>query len=115
LTEGINWINDLAAEIHAETVPYNIEFGWKRLAPKLVAGHGYMFNMSAVRDHVEMHGGDSCVIGHLHHVGAETGRSMGGPQGWCVGTLANIPAMHYARRRRARPSSSRSGFNADIG
>jgi len=98
---GIDWIQRLASSIKAETVPYDVQYGGRRLGPKLVAGHGYMFNVAAIRDHVEMMEGDSCIIGHLHHLGTETGRSLSGPQGWCVGTLANIPAMHYARRRRA--------------
>lgn len=61
--------------------------------------HGWMYNENAIRDHAE-HFGRSCFA-HLHTVGEAAGRRADCPVGHCVGSLAHIPEMHYALRRRS--------------
>lgn len=94
LTDLTAWCDSTGCE----TVGYDIERGWRRLGDTLF-GHGYMFSENAVRDHADSFG--RCVIAHLHRVGMEPGRRLGAPVGYCVGCMAELPAMAYARRRRA--------------
>lgn len=86
-------------KLHARMIPYDINEGWRRRGDTLF-GHGYMFNEASIRDHAESVG--RCVIAHLHRVGMEPGRVRNGAVGFCVGTLANIHAMVYAKTRRSR-------------
>ena len=75
--------------------------------------HGYMFNMSAVRDHAETFG--NCVLGHLHRVGQEPGRTLQSATGYCVGMLMKFDAS-YAKTRRATLAWSQGfgyGFYTD--
>lgn len=88
-----------ADELKAKTVPYDIEYGWHRLGG-VAWGHGYMYNINAVRDHAEMLS-VPVVMAHLHKPEATPGRTINDSMSYCVGTLADIPSMHYARRRRA--------------
>ena len=85
--------------LHADFIPYDIEEGWKMIGDTMF-GHGYMCNEAALRDHAELVG--KCCIAHLHKPGIARGRRIGGATGYCVGTLANIPAMAYAKTRKAR-------------
>ena len=43
-----------------------------------------------------------CVIAHLHKPGQVRARRLEGATGVCVGTLANIPAMAYAKTQKSR-------------
>jgi hypothetical protein len=94
-----NTLEAAVKELKAEFVPYDIEQGW-RLIGDTMFGHGYMCGESAIRDHAELVG--KCCIAHLHRPGVARGRRLGGATGHCVGTLANIPAMAYAKIRKAR-------------
>jgi len=95
-------ISDLEVSIEgmgAKHVLYDINSGWVKLGDTKF-GHGYMFNMTAIRDHAETFG--KCVIAHLHRVGQEPGRRIDAPVGYCVGTLADITKMTYAKTQRAK-------------
>ena len=61
--------------------------------------HGFMFNEMALRDHAEHFG--RCVIAHKHEAGSSAARRSDHAVCWCVGTLANVPAMEYAKTRRS--------------
>ena len=88
-----------ADELKAKTVPYDIGKGWHHLGG-VFWGHGYMYNVNAVRDHAEMLGGP-VVMAHLHKPEVAPGRTLANSMSYCVGTLADVDSMHYARRRRA--------------
>jgi len=92
-------MQDTAKEIHAKIVPYDVEDGWYALNDETLVGHGYMYNMNALRDHVEM-AGKNVIMSHLHHPHEHSGRSLKSPWGMCVGIGANPKLMNYARRRR---------------
>lgn len=61
--------------------------------------HGWMYNVSAIRDHAEHFG--KVVLAHLHRVGEESGRRIDSPVGYCVGFLGDIEKFSYADERRA--------------
>ena len=86
-------------KLKSELVPYDIDTGWRKFGD-CSFGHGYMCNEAAIRDHAEFIG--KCCIAHLHRPGIARARRHGGATGMCVGTLANIPMMSYAKIRRAR-------------
>jgi hypothetical protein len=86
-------------EMRTKVTQYDIEKGWVDFGGTLF-GHGYMFNESAVRDHVEMLR-RPVVFGHLHRIDRAAGRCVGAPVGWSIGCLADIGSMHYARRNRS--------------
>jgi len=88
-----------AEEVGAKTRPYDVINGWFEIGAHSW-GHGYMYNVSAVRDHAEMLG-RRCVIAHIHRPEMSRARTINQEPSYCVGTLANIERMHYARRRRA--------------
>jgi len=92
-------INDLARELKAKLVEYDIERGWIELGGTLF-GHGFMFSEMATRDHAELLK-KPCVFGHLHRVDRSAGRSIGAPVAWSIGCLADIGSMTYARRNRS--------------
>ena len=94
-----NGLTSKAEELKAKTVPYDIGKGWFHLGG-VYWGHGYMYNINAVRDHAEMLGGP-VVMAHLHKPEAVPGRTLANSMSYCVGTLADVDSMHYARRRRA--------------
>jgi len=103
----IEQIENLLEDMECECVQYESTASanaWRMLGGTLF-GHGYMFNENAVRDHVEMLG-HPVVIAHLHKVVMQPGRVLGSPDGYCVGTLSDIPAMAYAGRRRNTTSWS---------
>jgi len=99
-------INDLAKDLKFKIIPYDIDMGWRKFGD-CDFGHGYMFNMAAIRDHAEMRG--KCVIAHLHRVGQEPGRRSDHPVGYCVGALCDISRMDYAKTQRSRTAWSQ-GF-----
>lgn len=77
---------------------YHINRSWLQLGNFRFL-HGFMYNEQAIRDHAEHFG--NCVIAHLHKVGEATGRRSDHPVAYCVGTLARIDDMDYAKTRRA--------------
>jgi hypothetical protein len=102
-------VSELARRLHADMMAaardagakvygYDIETGWAKVGD-IYMGHGYMFNMQALRDHVEMTGGKTCIA-HLHTPEIYGGRVLGSPWGVCVGTGADPRRMGYARRRK---------------
>lgn len=94
----IGQINDVAKEVGAKLYPYDITKGWVTLGNHKF-GHGYMFGEQAIRDHAESIG--NCVIAHLHRVGEAPARNVVPATAYCLGCLADIERMHYARQRRA--------------
>lgn len=94
------WVDMMQAakDAGAKVYPYDIERGWAKLGD-MHMGHGYMYNINALRDHVEMVGG-KVVMAHLHTPHIFGGRGIGSPWGVCVGTGADPRTMSYARRRR---------------
>lgn len=91
-------LENLRVKLKAEIIPYDIDKGWRELGNHLF-GHGYMFNEAAIRDHAELVG--NCVIAHLHRTGEERGRRRGGATGYCIGLLADIPLLDYAKTHKA--------------
>ena len=69
--------------------------------------HGTFYSENATRDHAEALG--NVVHAHTHRAAVAKGRRSDSPTGYCVGTLANMPAMEYAKARRATLSWSQ-GF-----
>lgn len=61
--------------------------------------HGFMYNENAIRDHAEHFG--KCVIAHLHTPGEGHGRRDDHPVATCVGFLADVEKLSYAKTRRA--------------
>lgn len=95
----LNDIRQLADKMRCQYVDhYDINRSWVTLGDTKLL-HGFFFNEMAIRDHAEHFG--KCIIAHLHTVGMAAGRRTDHPHAWCVGTLANIPAMAYAKTRRA--------------
>jgi hypothetical protein len=91
-------IRQLTDKHKTRIVPYDVEDGWLKLGD-LCLGHGFMYNAHALRDHVEMVGGNVCIA-HLHHPHQYRGRGLGGFHGTCVGLLGDPKKLKYARRRR---------------
>lgn len=92
-------ICDLARKLKARHITeYDINYPYPKLGDTTFL-HGFMFNENAIRDHAEHFG--RCVIAHLHTVGMASGRRSDHATAYCVGTLADIPAMAYAKTRRA--------------
>lgn len=94
-----NALVQTASDLHAQTVPYDFERGWFDVGGTFW-GHGYWYNMLATRDYAEYLGAP-VVIAHLHRPEMMHGRTRRWAPAYCVGTLADIPMMEYARRRRA--------------
>ena len=92
-------LDKVLAKLGADYVPYDIQSGWRTIGDTKF-GHGYMFSENALRDHAELVG--KCVIAHLHRPGQIRARRLEGATGICAGTLANIPAMAYAKTNKAR-------------
>lgn len=98
-TSALAELHQHLKDLRCQRIDYDIERGWKDVGGTLF-GHGFMFSSQAVRDHVEALR-KPIVIGHLHRVDRQSGRSIGAPVGWTIGCLANIGAMGYARRNRS--------------
>lgn len=78
---------------------YDINRSWIELGDiKFLHGFGLGGEM-AIRDHAEHFG--RCVIAHLHRAEFAGARRSDHSVCYCVGTLANIPMMDYAKTRRA--------------
>lgn len=90
-------IEDTCKKLKAELVPYHVLDGWRRRGNYLF-GHGYWFNQMAARDGAEALG--NVVFAHTHTTAMQKGRRLDNPTGYTTGTLANIPNMDYASRRR---------------
>ena len=90
-------VNDFCARYKVERVPYGIQTGWRPLG-NFLFGHGYMFDMAAIRWHALTVG--NCVIAHLHRTGEERAERLGGATGYCLGCLADIPALTYAKTKK---------------
>jgi hypothetical protein len=104
-------IQDRAKEFKCKVIDYNFQTGWFAFGDAL-AGHGYMANESAVRDHAEAvctgtH--NKVIIAHLHRVTQAEGRNRSHPTGYCTGWLGDKSLTTYAANRRATTSWSR-GF-----
>jgi len=92
----IQEIEATAKKLKARTYEYDIRSHYTLGGHKFL--HGYMFNMSAIRDHAETFG--NCIMGHLHRVGQEPGRTLQSATAYCVGMLMKFDAS-YAKTRRA--------------
>jgi hypothetical protein len=77
--------------------PYHMKNGWFTFGDTKF-GHGWMYNMQAVRDHAETFG--KCVIAHLHVPQEARGRRDDDPISWCVGTLGDPEKFTYAHANR---------------
>jgi hypothetical protein len=91
-------LTDAAAKIKCKTVPYDIKHGWHYLGGR-AWGHGYMYNLHAVRDHAEMLG-LPVVMAHLHAPQMVEGRTVNDTPSFCVGAMADDENLTYGRRRR---------------
>lgn len=94
-----NQLEETARKLKAKTRDYDFATGWFEIGGTFW-GHGYWFNEAAVRDTAEYLGGP-VVIAHLHTPQQVQGRTRLWTPSFCVGTLSDVPSMHYARRRRA--------------
>lgn len=92
-------IDDLVKRLRCQHLAeYDINSSWIEIGGVKWL-HGFVWNEMFIRDHAEMMG--DCVIAHGHKTGEATGRRIDHPVCHCVGTLAAVPAMKYANRRRA--------------
>jgi hypothetical protein len=91
-------LEDHAARLRAKTVPYDIEDGWI-YEGGVAWGHGFMYNLFAVRDHAEMLG-CPVVMAHLHAPQQVEGRTVKDTSSFCVGAMADDRKLLYGRRRR---------------
>lgn len=96
---GVEEIEKVTKKLHCRVFPYDIEKGICVLGGTAFL-HGFAFSENAVRDTVESLG-RPVIMAHIHRPEIQRGRVINGPVGICVGTLANIGAMEYARQRRA--------------
>lgn len=92
-------LQSVARKLRAKTVPYDYEHGWFEEGGHYW-GHGYWYNVNALRDHAEFLGGP-VVMAHLHRRQQLPGRTRKDSMSFCVGTLADGDKMTYSRRRRA--------------
>jgi len=92
------WGNITKAAGKAKTVPYDIKHGWHYLGGR-AWGHGFMYNLHAVRDHAEMVGAP-VVMAHLHAPQMVEGRTVRDTPSFCVGAMADDENLTYGRRRR---------------
>lgn len=95
----ITEICDLARKLKAQHLTeYDINSSWFTLGDTKVM-HGWMYGQHALMEHAEHFG--KTMMAHLHIAGMYPGRRADHPSAWCCGTLADIPAMKYAKNRRA--------------
>lgn len=97
-TEMWTRLEKKATKLKAKTVPYTIRDGWHYLGGR-AWGHGFMYNMSAVRDHAEMLG-CPVVMAHLHTPQQTEGRTIRDTESFCVGAMADEEHLTYGHRRR---------------
>lgn len=92
-------LENKARTLKAKTCLYqDIKHGWL-YEGGTAWGHGYMYNMMAVRDHAEMLG-CPVVMAHLHTPQIAEGRTVRDTPSFCVGALADDELLTYGRRRR---------------
>jgi predicted MPP superfamily phosphohydrolase len=91
-------LTNQAKKLKAKTVPYDIQHGWHFLGGR-AWGHGYMYNLFAVRDHAEMLG-MPVVMAHLHAPQQVEGRTVRDTSSFCVGAIADDMNLVYGRKRR---------------
>ncbi len=103
-------LTDATRRLKTQTREYDIEKNWFEMGGHYW-GHGFFWNENALRDHAEYLGGP-VVMAHLHRPEQSQGRNLRWATSYCVGCLADVPSMHYARRRRA---TSRWGHGAVVG
>ena len=85
--------------LNAKLIPYVItREGWHELGGYRW-GHGHIYSENYLRDSAESFG--NCVVAHAHRAGVQKGRRLDNATAYGVGTLADIPAMHYASGRRS--------------
>jgi predicted phosphodiesterase len=89
-------------ELKAQLYPYAGVFDATDPKARLKIGdylfvHGTYYGENAIRQHAEAFG--NTVHAHIHRTGAMKGRRGDNPTGLSVGTLANIPALDYAKTR----------------
>jgi len=95
----VNDIRGTITKLKAQFIDhYDINRSWMELGDTKFI-HGFPYSQNALREHAEHFG--KCVIAHLHIAGIEPGKRSDHPVAYCVGTLANIPEMGYAKVRRA--------------
>lgn len=92
-------LTDKAAKLKAKTVPYRLRDGWHDVGGTLW-GHGYYYNLFAVRDHAETLG-QPVVMAHLHTAQQVPGRTRADTNSFCVGALADDTHLEYGELRRA--------------
>ena len=107
-----NQLQMVVDELHAETRPYNLRSGWFDIGGYLW-GHGYMYNINALRDHVHC----KCrnvVMAHIHTPQMFRGRTDNPLMGYCVGMMGRIdhPIFDYAAYR---PATLAWGYGAVVG
>lgn len=78
---------------HHSVLPH----GWFKLGG-FSWGHGTLFSENFLRDSAETWG--NCVVAHAHRAGIAYGRRADNPVAFSPGTLADLPAMEYAHKRR---------------
>lgn len=88
-----------AAQAKAKTKLFDLENGWFEIGG-VAWGHGYFHGEMALRDTAE-YLGMPVVQADLHYAHEVQGRTRAYTKSFCVGTSADIPSMHYSRRRRA--------------
>ncbi len=95
----IEEIRQATVKLHCRFVDhYDINRSWVQLGDTKLM-HGFQYSEMALRDTAEHFG--KCIIAHLHVAGMAAGRRSDHPVGYCVGTLANVPSMHYASTNRS--------------
>jgi hypothetical protein len=92
-------LNDEIRKLKAQTREYDYEKNWFEMGGTFW-GHGFWYNENAVRDTAEYLGGP-VVMAHLHAPQQTVGRTRNWSPSFCVGTIADIDKLTYARRRRA--------------
>jgi len=95
-----NKLQSAVAKVGAQTRPYILKDNWF-FEGGVHFGHGFYYNVAAVRDHAETTGTNT-VIAHLHRAEMQAARVLKNCAGYCVGTLANVDKMSYADRQRAK-------------
>jgi len=103
LKEMLSPIKDTGCKI----VPYTVhDKGWFKLGG-FRFGHGHLYGENYLRDTAEAWG--NTVVAHAHRAGVAKGRRSDNATAYGVGTLADVPQMEYANRRRSTLAWS-SGF-----
>lgn len=97
----VNGIDEIDRENHTEVKPYHPKRNWFNFGDS-IAGHGWMFNEQATRDHVETFSEGKYKVIHAHtHVPCMAyGRQSNALPGYCVGMIGDPDKFDYAITRR---------------